>query len=212
MEPNARPFPDEEMNPFMRRPWLGVQLEPGDAGPRVAAVMPMSPAQRHGLRVGDILTKVGGKDVRAAEDVTKEIEQHKPGERVSLTLQRGNEQIVAEVELGLQPGRPGAPLNVFRMPGEQRSYLGIEAKDAQDGLKITKVFEGSPADKAGLKCDDVILRVDDRDVAGLNDLRAIVRAHKPDDEITIAVKRLDRELDVKVKLGRIGDANWNALP
>ena len=77
---------------------------------------------------------------------------------------------------------------------------------------MTRVFEGSPAEKAGIKLNDVVVRVDDKDVAGLNDLRNIVRGRAPDDAITIAVKRDGKDMDLKVKLGNMGDRAGNPRP
>ena len=68
------------------------------------------------------------------------------------------------------------------------------------------------ADDAGIKLNDVILRADARAVTGLTNLRDMVRAHKPGDEITVTIRRDGKESDLKVKLGSLGDRNENAQP
>ena len=98
----------------------------------------------------------------------------------------------------------------FRMPGW--AQMGVEAKDTNEGLRITRVLEGSPAEKAGLKEGDIVVRADDRDMAGLSDLREIVRRHNTDDEITVTVRRGDEELDLKVKLGRREPGRMHWMP
>jgi len=190
---------DDQMNPMRGRVWLGVQLEQAQGGGRVAAVIPGSPAERHGLHVGDIITRIADKDTGTPEAVVQEIEKHKPGERIPIAFKRGEEEVVADVELGRQPGAGAAPF-AFPAPGQ----MGIEAGNTENGLRITRVIEGSPAEKAGLKKDDIIVRADDKDIAGLNDLREIVRKHKANDEITVTVRRGAQEMEVKVKLGAAG--------
>ena len=138
IEPNVRGL-ERRLDQLMRQPWLGVALEAGKTGPRVVEVAPMSPAERHGIKKDDVITRVGDVDVKTPEDVTKEIEKHKPGERVSVAIRRGNEDIVADVEIGLQPGRQGVaadgdpagarPADVARDRGE--GYRGRTGRDAR---------------------------------------------------------------------------------
>ncbi|KPK99307.1 MAG: hypothetical protein AMK75_06720 [Planctomycetes bacterium SM23_65] len=179
------------------RAWLGIQLEAADGGVRIAAVIPQSPAQRHGLRVGDLVLRIGDRETRTPAALNAEVEKQKPGARISIALRRGDQEIVADVELGREPVQRW---HVFNMPG--LAQLGVEAKDGEEGLRITRVLEGSAAEKAGLKEGDIVVRADDRDIAGLGDLREIVRRHEPDDEVTLTVRRGEKELDLKVKLGR----------
>jgi S1-C subfamily serine protease len=92
------------------------------------------------------------------------------------------------------------------------AQIGIEAENTENGLRITRIIEGSPAEKAGLKKDDVILRADEKDIAGLNDLREIVRKHKANDEIAVTVRRGAQEVDVKVKFGPAGPGRGQEPP
>jgi len=195
--PEFRFRPDEQMNVLGGRAWLGIQIEQGEGGVRVAAVIPGSPAEKHGLQAGDIVSRVGDRDIDTPETLVGEIEKRKAGEKIPITLKRGGQAIAAEVELGRQPGLFAPGLNNFRATPQ----IGIEAENTENGLRVTQVVEGSPAEKAGLKKNDIILRADDKDVAGLGDLREIVQKHKANDEITMTVRRGAQEVDVKVKLG-----------
>ncbi|HUW57261.1 MAG TPA: PDZ domain-containing protein [Planctomycetota bacterium] len=177
------------------RAWLGIQLEGADGGVRISAVIPGSPAERHGLHVGDVILRIGEEATETTARVTQEVEKRKPGQRISITVRRGDGQIVADVELGRRPGQPFQKFLVFA-----QAQLGIEAEDTAAGLRVTRVFEGSAAEKAGLRVDDILVRADDRDLAGLGDLKEILRRHRVDDEITLTVRRDDKEMDFKVKL------------
>jgi len=69
------------------------------------------------------------------------------------------------------------------------------------GALVTKVVDGSPADKAGIRSGDLILAVDGVPIAEENTLQRIIREHRPGDRVQIALWSRGRERTVKVKLG-----------
>jgi len=69
------------------------------------------------------------------------------------------------------------------------------------GALVTKVVDGSPADKAGIRSGDLILAVDGVPIAEENTLQRIIREHRPGDRVEIALWSRGRERTVKVKLG-----------
>jgi putative serine protease PepD len=71
-------------------------------------------------------------------------------------------------------------------------YLGVRTKDAtgrRAGGLLVDVEAGSPAAKAGLKPDDVVIKVGDNPVAGGDDLAAAIRAHQPGDRVKLTYVR-----------------------
>ncbi len=84
--------------------------------------------------------------------------------------------------------------------------MGVEVNDAasDDGLLtgagVQGVTDGSAADKAGLEKGDVITKVDDVIIPDSNSLVAMVRGHRPGDEVTLTVVRDDKPRTVKVTL------------
>jgi len=84
-----------------------------------------------------------------------------------------------------------------------RGYLGIrldESKD-QDGVVVTFVEPSSPALRAKIKKDDLIVRVAGKTVTDPRGLQKIMEDYRPGDEVVVSVKRGENELDLKVKLG-----------
>ena len=73
------------------------------------------------------------------------------------------------------------------------AMLGVVTESEDDGLKITDVTEGSGADKAGLKEDDIITKVDDKKVDDPDDLTKLIRSHKPGDKVNITYLRDKKE-------------------
>ncbi len=83
-------------------------------------------------------------------------------------------------------------------------YLGTipdYAATSEAGMKIQGVSEGSPAEKGGLKGGDVIIRLGDKKVGTIYDFMETLAAHKPGDEVDVAVKRDGKEVKLRVKLG-----------
>jgi putative serine protease PepD len=75
-----------------------------EGGARISDVTPGSPAQRAGLRTGDVVTEIDGQTVESAEALIVAIRTHRPGERVRLDFERGGQSRQATVTLGQQTG------------------------------------------------------------------------------------------------------------
>jgi len=84
------------------RPYLGVQGEVGATGAKVAQVRPGTPAEKAGVEVGDVITKLAGKEVTDFESLKMLVEAHEPGQKVELVLLRGNRRIQVDVIIGRQ--------------------------------------------------------------------------------------------------------------
>jgi S1-C subfamily serine protease len=88
-----------------------------------------------------------------------------------------------------------------------RAFVGLLAEEPNgDGVRITQVISGSPADDAGLKKDDVITAVDGRSVKTVDDVRGALEDKSPGDRATFSVRRDGQEEEVAVTLGRLGEA------
>lgn len=88
--------------------YLGVTTdEPsfGQAGALVTQVVDGSPAAQAGLQEGDVVTAVDGQAVRSYEELISGIRSRLPGDQLSLTVTRGDEQLTFDVTLGTAAGR-----------------------------------------------------------------------------------------------------------
>jgi hypothetical protein len=83
--------------------WLGLSVTLSGIGPRIASVEAGGPAATAGLQVNDVIRSVNGQVVRTAADLRSAIEARKPGERVSLTYERSNSELRADVTLSTAP-------------------------------------------------------------------------------------------------------------
>jgi S1-C subfamily serine protease len=64
-------------------------------------IMPGSPAEKAGLKNGDIITKVGGVNVGASGGVSSLVAEYAPGEKIEITVLRDGKSIMLQITLGV---------------------------------------------------------------------------------------------------------------
>jgi len=104
-------------------------------------------------------------------------------------------------------GRGVTRVSPFRYNGMvsmsgDKAFLGVTTEEDDKGARITDVTDNSAAEKAGLKEDDVIVRVDDVKIENHDQLSKAISKHKPEDKVTIAYLRGGKEQKVIVPLGK----------
>ena len=112
-----------------------------------------------------------------------------------------------------QPGTPQPPGN-FSFFIEGGSFLGVFAEDVSKenmtryglrevrGVGITQVIKDSPAEKAGLRKDDVILRFEGDSVTSVRKLNRLVSEVAPDQTVRLGISRGGSEQEVSVTIGK----------
>ncbi len=102
-------------NGEMRYPFLGIEYRmidgddaaqldlPVQSGALVAAVMPGTPADDAGLQEDDIITAVDGTSLAVDNSLRYVLTQYQPEDTVELTIQRGDQEVIIEMELGTRP-------------------------------------------------------------------------------------------------------------
>lgn len=94
--PEVTPVPGE-------RPYLGIHYIQRARGAEVQEVIPGSPAEEAGLRVGDLIRKVDGRAVNSSHPLADVLSAYRPGDRVVLTVEREGREIEIPVTLGRRP-------------------------------------------------------------------------------------------------------------
>jgi hypothetical protein len=213
---------EEEQSAF-----LGVGIEPAKGGVRVTQVFPGGPADRAGLRVGDVITAVDDQRVRTRDNLLDAVRSRQPGQRVTVAYRRGDETRAASVELGEAPGMfvLGIASSSETAPpeGSSQPFLGIVASSLSDDMKeiagtdegvlINELIDGSPAFEGGLLPGDVIVQVDSESVAAPERFVEIIRSREPGDEVLLTYYRMGRKRRTSVTLGeRPSEAREEGLP
>ena len=89
--------------------WLGIELEESDAGPSISKVVADSPADKAGLRIGDLITGINGTPMREIDDIIDAFEVLDVGELVTFGLRRGGKEMVRKIRLAHRPAEDGNP-------------------------------------------------------------------------------------------------------
>jgi serine protease Do len=191
-------------------------------GVRIVEVVPGGPADAAGLADGDLVTAIDDVSIRGMADLARMIERSKAGRRLRVKVERAGEARTVEVTLGKRPPPEGRRFDDFgRVPdegepsaprpaaaGDAPPTLGVAARsvteesarrlglESADGVLVTEVAAGSPADRAGLSVDDVIVAAAGERVDQPSQLAAIVRATPPGEP-------LELELLVRGELRRL---------
>lgn len=182
----------------VRRGWLGVAIQDltpelarsleieGTRGVLVSDVMEGGPAARSKLTVGDVVVAVDGHPTRSMAQLRNRIALTKPGSRTKLSVLRGGKTMDVEVQLaekqeegvlarldqptdGLTAGLAVSPLDA-----EMRRRLRVPAR--VDGVVVTHVEPGSPADRAGIEEGNLVTAVNRQAVRTVEDFDKAVPA------------------------------------
>jgi serine protease Do len=86
-------------------------------------------------------------------------------------------------------------------PEKGKGFLGIATEASEDGLKITKVGEDSPAAKAGLEVGDIIVKINGQELADRAALQALLMEMAADDKLEIEITRNGEPQTIQLKLG-----------
>ena len=170
-----------------------------------------SPAARAGMKTGDVIVKVGDRDVKDFDTLVNILAQHKPGDKLTFHVMRDGQEKTLTATLGKRTERTTAAPQPS--PRERRSaFLGIQMQDmtpaaknrfnvtVNQGALVTEVIPGTPAEKAGLKEGDVITSVDDKQITNPQQLREAIREAGPAKEVTIKVVRGKDAKELKATL------------
>ena len=177
------------------RGWLGIAIQDVTdelassfgvrerEGVLVADVMKGGPGEAAGLRPGDVIVDLGGTKIREVPDLQRRVANVAPGQTVAVGVIRDRKPQRLSVRVGEMPvddataadadvdvAPEGFGLQVEPLAPDTAERLGLSFSQ---GLLVTDVASGGPADRAGLKRGDIILEVDRKPV---QDARSLQKA------------------------------------
>lgn len=240
----AQPMTGDLLHPvvYLHGSYLGVKLSDVDAdrarvlklpeaeGVEVMEVEPGSPAEKAGLRNGDVLLTYNGENILGAEHLARLVAETPQGRRIKIRYSRnGREQTAIVVTAAREPDTlayrgfvpsPQQPFG-FGMPDMPaplliwKTSIGIECEPlgsqlaryfgVSHGVLVRSVEKNSPGDKAGLRAGDVVTMFGDRSVASPRDVTGILRARPAGKPIPVAITRDHRRMEMKIKLSGNGE-------
>jgi len=199
------------------RGWLGVVIQgvtPAIAeslgmdqarGALVANVSSDGPAQRAGVKIGDVIIEFGGQRVKESNDLPIIVARTPVGKEVSVIVLRDGKEVKLSVAVGelkeeeviaSTKGKGDLGLTVQRVTSQIAESLGLERAE---GVVITMVERGSPAEEAGLRPRDVILEIDRKSIRKLSDYQKAITKIKKGKGVLFLVRRGETTLFLALK-------------
>jgi serine protease Do len=189
------------------RGWLGIAIQRvtptladglGLETPRGALVANVdinSPAERGGMKVGDVIIEFDGRKIEQSDDLPRVVARTPVGKQVQVQVIRDKKEMTLPIVIGelreeevvvLAKEKENLGLTVQNVTPQIAHRLGL---DREDGVVVTSVRPGSAADEAGLRRRDVILEMDRKPIENLSDFQTVVRNVKKDEVILVLVDR-----------------------
>lgn len=172
-----------------------------DYGVVITHVLPGGPAERAGLKRGDVITAIDGVPVRDGEELVNKIVDTPVGTGVAITYLRDKTAhttgATVEDRAKLYKQEPQETprkkeiigtlgLDVEKLGGAKAKKLGLEA---QGGLKVRDVEPGSFADEIGLMPGDIILELNGKLLVNTLEFRETEQALKGGSDIVFWLRR-----------------------
>ena len=188
----------------VREVWLGMDVQATGGGRSFAAAEPKvmvvrsyvdGPADRSGVKPGDILQTVNGEAIRTQADWDTSVRSVKVGETLQLSVDRGGKEVSLEI--------PAESFPFAIAPNIMADRVGVEIADItpqmrrqatlpSQGVVITGVRPGSPAGRVGLKPGDVIARVNSTRTPDVKALAQVVpRMLERQSVLLVVVRRVN---------------------
>ena len=173
-------------------------------GALVAETTKGGPAEHAGIRAGDVIVEFNGKEIKDSADLPLQVASVAPGKTVEVKILRDSKEMTLPLTVGemkenevvasTEEGDFG--LAVQTVTPEVADSLGL---DRAEGVVVTSVKPGSPADEAGLQRGDVITQVDRRPVRSVADYNQEVEKTGKGKSLLLLVKRGDGSLFLALK-------------
>jgi serine protease Do len=201
------------------RGWLGVMIQPvtpnlaksfgmeDEKGALISEVVAGSPAEKSGLKPGDIIRTYDGKKIQEMNDLPRLVATTPISKKVKVTYLRDGKEVETTVVIDrLKAGDNGA------MVDDAGAVLGMQVQELSDelarrlrspetsGVVVTWLDDDGLAAAAGILLNDIVKEINGHKIASLDDYKRAISAYKKGDFVRLLVRRGDSLLYIAVKL------------
>ena len=193
-------------------------------GVEITRVEEGSPAEKAGLKSGDVVLEYNGQRVEGMEQFGRLVRETPPGREARLLVSRAGATQTIAATLGTRKARtvggnmfPGVEIPEIHIPDIPQVFtawrspmLGIEAESlgpqlagyfgVKDGVLVRSVISDTAAEKAGMKAGDVITKIDGTGVTTPNEVSNAVRAANSNKTFAVELVRDHKEMTLNVNI------------
>ena len=201
------------------RGWLGVMIQEittelkekldlkDEKGALVADVPMGGPAEKAGIKRGDVIVSFDGKEIKAMKELPYLVASTPVGKTVIVEVIRDGKKMRFEVRIKELKEEDEAPIT-----DDQGVKLGMVVQDLTpelarhfglsetSGVVVTQVENGSPAAEAGIRAGSIILEVDRQPIRDLKNLQRKIESYEAGDAILFLVKYQGNTIFITVKV------------
>lgn len=204
----------------MKRSWIGVQLDELD--PDVAEslnirnanssvverVIPNSPAEKSGIKQGDIIVAVNNKKTIQNKTIARMISELHVGQTVTLTIIRNGIETNINVQVGFNPDEDDGEISTYTITNNSDSNLikplGIYVETLSEklntllldlpkdvkGVMVVKICKGSSIEEVDIRTRDIILSINNTEISTKEDFMQTIEQEQKTGKKKVALKIL----------------------
>ena len=174
-------------------------------GALVANVSKDGPAEKAGVKVGDVIVDFDGKEIKDSGDLPIIVARTPVDKKVKMKVLRDKKETVLTVAVGelkdeevvaTAPEKGELGLTVQRLTPQMAESLGLERSE---GVVVSAVEPGSAADEAGIRRGDIIVEVDRKAVRSIDDYKKAIAGVRKGRGVLFLVRRGDSTLFLALK-------------
>ncbi|MFA5074469.1 MAG: DegQ family serine endoprotease [Nitrospirota bacterium] len=211
------------------RGWLGVSIQEVTSdfaeefgvkdlkGALVSGLMKKSPAEKAGIKQGDIILEYNGKVVQDTGHLRNMVSQTRIGSTVKIKLLRAKKELVVDVVIVEQPKKLAEASSRGDRSEENQNEEGegltgvivrelsvdlarrFGFDEQERGVVVVKIDTASRAFEAGIRPGDIILQMNQKNIASLEDYKKAAATLQKKDRILLLIRRKGQDLFVTVK-------------
>ena len=176
-----------------------------EGGVLITNVTEDGPAEAAGIKEEDVIVEIAGKKIRNGDQLIETVASKSVGDTIPIVVMRDGERVTIHVEIAdravlfgkelgyITPGEEEREtaqvlfgIKVSNLNSSDRKQLGFEE---EGGVLVDEVEPASFADDIGMMANDIIVAINRKPVAGIDDIRGIQDALKPGDDVAFKMMR-----------------------